>query len=98
MTTNEVTHIFTPFWLMNLPSDERDDVRQWLKDAGVNINLCPGFDYDGHLITTRYYQVNEMGQAMVDDEQDPIYEDQVREFPAETAPVAVHTMMRNIRA
>lgn len=75
----EPTHTFTPFWLMSLEIQEKDEVQEWLKNAGVNINLCPGFDYDGNLITTRYYQVNEDGQALMN-EDGPVYEEGLKFF------------------
>jgi hypothetical protein len=86
--SNVTTHIFTPFWLGSLSDEDQAQVREWLTSAGVNINLCPGFDWDGRLITTRYYQVNEMGQAFFT-EGEPTYEDQVREFSAPKAPQCV---------
>lgn len=96
---NVTTHTFTPFWLSGLDQHEQDDVRQWLTDAGMNVNLCPGFDYDGMRITTRYYAVNDDGQAMWDkDTGAPIYEDQVREFTTtRVVPDAVHSMLMRVR-
>jgi hypothetical protein len=86
---NDVTFMFTPFWLFALKDDERDQVQQWLNTSGINLDMCPGFDYDGGLITTRYYAKNEMGSPMVDTSGDVVYEDQVREFYAPNAPKAV---------
>ena len=90
----EPTHTFTPFWLMSLDDKDKVEVQEWLKKAGVNIDLCPGFDYDGNLITTRYYQVNENGQALMN-EDGPVYEEGMKFFntPPTTAPSAVTERM-----
>ena len=86
------TYSFTPYWLNTLPPVDADEVRTWLTDLGVNTNLCPGFDYDGEIMTTRYYQTNEMGSAMMSAE-GPIFESRVREFRTRTAPPAVRALM-----
>ena len=90
-----MTWTFNPFWLASRAPDEEKAVQQWLREAGLNLNLTPGFDYDGALITTRYYAVNEMGQAMVDLDGQFIFEDQVREFPAKNPPKVIEEGMKH---
>lgn len=89
MNPNGTTFAFTPFWLHTLSSEDQAEVRQWLSDAGVNIEMCPGFDFDGQLITTVYYARNEMGAPFLDEELNPVMEHEVREFPVTSAPKAV---------
>lgn len=84
--SNDVRFTYTPFWLFSLSDTDRDDVQTWLTTAGVNLNLCPGFDYDGALITTRYYARDEMGSPTMSPSGDVNYEEQVREFAAPNAP------------
>jgi hypothetical protein len=81
----EPTYSFSPYWLMSLEESQRREVQEWLSRSGVNIDLCPGFDYDGHTLTTRYYQINENGQAQMGSE-GPIYESGLRMFHQVKAP------------
>lgn len=74
MTTHEVTHQYLPFWLHTLPDKDREDVQEWLTKAGMDLTRCPGFDYDGQLITTRYYKYVD-GQAVTWKDGVPMYED-----------------------
>jgi hypothetical protein len=62
----------------------------WLKECGVYLKQCPGFDYDDTemLITTRYYAENEQGD-LKNAPWSPRYEDQVREFPASYTPKVI---------
>jgi hypothetical protein len=94
MISNGTTFSFSPFWLISLSKEEQGIVRAWMQEAGVNLDMCPGFDYDGKLITTRYYAQDPMGRPQISQETDqPIYEDFVREFPAVNPPKSVKEMM-----
>lgn len=91
MNSNGRTFLFSPFWLNMLSKEDRAEVQQWLNDAGIDLMRCPGFDYDpiGHLITTVYYATDFDGSTMVNDNLEPFYEDQVREFNTKATPEAV---------
>lgn len=80
---------------MSLEGTETEQVRSWMLEAGIDLNRCPGFDYDGYLITTRYYAYNEMGGPYLDQDMEPVMEDYVREFPAKNAPAVVKQVMGN---
>ena len=96
MLSNEIHFTFNPYWMSDLPHDERGELQRWLKVAGVNLNLCPGFDYDptGKLITTRYYATDpEENPFIVDGKVQ--YEDQVREFSTTAHPPCVEQALKN---
>ncbi len=95
MFLDEVWFTYTPTWLHHLSQEQRREVEDWIKRAGVNPNLCPGFDYDpvGNLITTRYY-LDRDGQKSMSAEGQIEYEDQVREFVgAKPIPAAIKEML-----
>jgi len=98
MNSNDVTHVFTPYWQYTLSDEERLEVQDWLINAGVSLMRCPGFDYspEEKLITTRYYAINEMGSQVIVDLQ-VVKEDFVREFPADNAPAAVLREIKEMR-
>lgn len=92
----EPTHSFTPFWLMSLPEEERRVVQGWLSAAGVNLDLCPGFDYDGRVVTTRYYQTNAKGEALMGPD-GPEYSSDLHEYRPGEPPSVVQDRMRTQR-
>lgn len=92
---DDIWFVFSPFWLFTRDEVDAKLIQQWLKEIGVNLELCPGFDLDpvGNLVTTRYYEVDGNGRPMVDERGNPQYEDQVREFPAGTVPDVVRNYL-----
>lgn len=91
MFLESVWFTYTPEWLHLLSQNDRQEVEDWIKRAGVDPNLCPGFDYDpvGNLITTRYYEKLD-GRPHMNPQGHIAYEDQVREFvPPKDVPRAV---------
>ena len=87
MTRDDTLWQFTPYWMHGLDQDKRQEVQDWLVKSGVNLRLCPGFNFapTRGTIWTRYYKTTDQGELRWSMEnRAPMYEEHPRNFIAAT--------------
>ena len=79
---------FDPWWLHNLPESTRQEVIDWLSHY-VNVEHCAWFEYNGHDVLAKMYQVDlSTGKPLMSAQADPLYGGMVQ-FTAKNVPSIV---------